>query len=86
MGVGHLLLVRGIRQPAAEISNLFFHFGIASIKLISKFRGNKRKTWIQINLLLEIRLNDCSTLQSIPSLRQREHAAAGIWTISHRSC
>lgn len=43
MGIGHLLLVRGICQPAAEISNLFFHFGIVSIKLISKFRGNKKK-------------------------------------------
>jgi len=27
---------------------------------------------------LEIRLKDCSTLQSIPSRRQREHAAAGV--------
>lgn len=32
-----------------------------------------------------MRLKDCSTLQSIPSLRQREHAAAGVCTMSHRS-
>lgn len=38
------------------------------------------------HLLLEIRLKDGSTLQSIPSLRQREHTAAGFCTISHRSC
>lgn len=37
-------------------------------------------------LRLEMRLKDCSTLQSIPSRRQREHASAGVWTISHLSC
>lgn len=36
-------------------------------------------------LRLEMRLKDCSTLQSIPSRRQREQAAAGVWTMSHRS-
>lgn len=31
-------------------------------------------------------MKDCSTLQSIPSRRQREHAAAGVFTMSQRSC
>jgi hypothetical protein len=43
MGVGHLLLVRRIRQSAAEISNLFFHFGIAPVELISKLRGRRHE-------------------------------------------
>lgn len=39
-----------------------------------------------IYLRFEMRLKLGSTLQSICNRRQREQAAAGVWTISHLSC